>query len=116
MWSLNVICVNIQPQKKTNWGCTLKEYIVSVECVMLKLILKKSFKAQQERKHCNQCGKVVKYVWHKNHFVKKDIYGDIYDICGPECYVQFYNEVVDPPPPVGYRYGWFGTKTIVAKV
>ena len=52
---------------------------IHCQCGMcdVKTYSEKSFKAPQERKHCNQCGKVVKYVWHKNHFVKKDIYGDI---------------------------------------
>ena len=64
-----------------------------------------SLKLHKKEKHCNQCGKVVKSFWHKKHFVKKNIYGDIYDVCGPECYIEFHNKVVDPPPSPGYSYG-----------
>ena len=76
----------------------------------IKMNSEKSLKLHKKEKHCNQCGKVVKSFWHKKHIVKKDIYGDIYDVCGPECYVEFHNEVVDPPPPPGYTYGWFFAK------
>ena len=69
-----MICVTIHQQKKTIVGCTLKEYIISVECVMLKLILKKSFKLHKK--------KALQPMWKigKICLAQESLYGDIYDI------------------------------------
>ena len=73
-----------------------KEHFQCSDCDM-KLTSKSSLKLHKKEKHCDGCGKVVDSYWHHKYLPR----GDIYDVCGPDCYVEFFNEVVNPPPPPG---------------
>ena len=96
---------NYSSSVENNLRCQTERIHYQCEICVIKRNSKKSLKPGKKEKHCNQCGKVAKSFWHKKHNVNKDIYGDINDLCGSECYVEFHNEVVDPPPPPGYSYG-----------
>ena len=50
---------------------------------------KADLKRHRKEKHCDNCGKVVNSYWHKKH-------GENYHVCGKECYVEFYNTIVNP--------------------
>ena len=50
---------------------------------------KADLKRHKKEKHCDNCGKVVNSYWHRK-------YHDNYNVCGKECYVEFYNTIVNP--------------------
>ena len=55
----------------------------------------------RKEKHCENCGKVVNSYWQRKHMNR----GDIYDVCGPDCYVEYYKTIVDYAPPPEFSYG-----------
>ena len=78
-----------------------KEHFKCSDCDM-KLISKSSLKLHKKEKHCDGCGKVVDSYWHHKYLPR----GDIYDVCGPDCYVELFNKAVNPPPPPGRMWAW----------
>ena len=65
---------------------------------------KADLKRHRKEKHCDNCGKVVNSYWHRKHH-------DNYKVCGKECYVEFYNTIVNPyhhqDPAMAESSKWF---------
>jgi predicted RNA-binding Zn-ribbon protein involved in translation (DUF1610 family) len=64
------------------------------------LYSRSSLKVHRKEKHCNNCGKTVNSYWHRKHMKR----GDIYNVCGPDCYVEFYKTIVNFAPPPEFSY------------
>ena len=93
-------CEFTSKEEQDLWRHTEKVHFQCAECD-LKLNSESSLKLHRKEKHCDSCGKVVTSYWHHKYLPR----GDIYDVCGPDCYVEFFNEIVNPPPPPGRIYG-----------
>ena len=93
-------CEFTSKEEQDLWRHTEKVHFQCAECD-LKLNSESSLKLHRKEKHCDSCGKVVTSYWHHKYLPR----GDIYDVCGQDCYVDFFNEIVNPPPPPGLIYG-----------